>query len=47
MPTSEYATKEERWENLREPGYELAAPSDFKPQEGEGTGFKEVDSNGA
>ena len=43
----EYATEEERWESLHEPGYEPAAPSDFKPQEGEDTGFKEVDSNGA
>lgn len=44
---SEYASEEERWEELREPGYEPATPSDFKPEEGEGAGFKEVSANGA
>lgn len=44
---SEYASEEERWENLRVPGYELAAPSGFKPEEGGDAGFKEVGANGA
>lgn len=48
---SEYASEEERWEELREPGYEPgyepATPSDFKPEEGEDAGFKEVSANGA
>ena len=39
---SEYASEEERWEELREPGYEPAMPSDFKPEEGGDAGFKEV-----
>ena len=44
---SEYASEEERWEELREPGCEPDTPSDFKPEEGEGAGFKEVSANGA
>lgn len=32
---NEYASEEERWEELREPGYEPDTPSDFKPEEGE------------
>lgn len=44
---SEYASEEERWEELREPGYEPAPLSDFKPEEGEDAGFKEVSANGA
>lgn len=44
---SEYATEEERWEDLREPGYEPAAPDDFRPRKGEDEGFEEVGANGA
>lgn len=44
---SEYASEEERREDPREPGYEPAAPSDFRPEEGEGAGFEEVSANGA
>ena len=44
---SEYASEEERWEDLREPGYEPAAPDDFEPREGEDSGFREVGADGA
>ena len=44
---SEYVSEEEPWEDLREPGYKPAAPSDFRPEEGEGAGFEEVGANGA
>ena len=44
---SEYASEEERWEDLRKSGYEPAAPSDFKPDDGEDSGFKEVGADGA
>lgn len=37
---SEYASEEERWEELREPGCEPDTPSDFKPEEGEDAGFR-------
>lgn len=39
---SEYASEEERWEDLREPGLEPAAPDGFVPDEGEDGGFTEV-----
>ena len=39
--------EERGWEELREPGCEPDTPSDFKPEEGEDAGFKEVSANGA
>ena len=39
---SEYASEEERWDDLREPGLEPAAPDGFSPGEGEDGGFTEV-----
>ena len=39
---SEYASREERWEDLREPGLGPAAPDGFSPDEGEDGGFTEV-----
>lgn len=39
---SEYASEEERWEDLREPGLEPAAPDGFTPGESEDGGFEVV-----
>lgn len=39
---SEYASEEERWEDLREPGLEPTAPDGFSPDGGEDGGFTEV-----
>lgn len=44
---SEYATEEERWEDLREPGLEAAAPDDFAAPDDEDGGFTEVGADGS
>ena len=38
----EFSSEEERWEALRAPGAEAAAPDGWEPDEGEDGGFEEV-----
>ncbi len=42
MEEKEYASEEERWEDLRDHGGEAAAPDGREPREGEDGGFEEV-----
>lgn len=44
---SDYVTKEEHWKTCASPATSPPPPSDFKPEEGEDAGFKEVGANGA
>ena len=43
---SELDAEQARWEELREPGFEPAAPDGFAPAAGEDGGFEEVAADG-
>ena len=44
---SKYGSEEERWEDLREPGLEAAAPDGFEVAADEDGGFEEVSADGS